>query len=96
MLATSTSSRYLLHSVVALLFPVALLLGQLPLRPAPQPLTPPTAAPVVAEGDVPLIILGPVNLDSARTGEEEGDPPLDDEALPVPLTVLSRSEQTAP
>ncbi|MFN3372415.1 MAG: SH3 domain-containing protein [Chloroflexus sp.] len=90
-------SRYLLHSVVALLFPVALLLGQLPLRPAPQTLTPPTAAPVVAEGDVPLIILGPLNLDAARTGEVVGDPPLEaDEALPVPLTVLSRSEQTAP
>ncbi|MEF3273544.1 MAG: SH3 domain-containing protein [Chloroflexus sp.] len=87
-------SRYLLHSTVALFLPIALLLGQLPLRPVQPGSTLPAATPVTVEGDVPLIIPGPINLDPAAV--EVGDPPLTDEALPVPLTVLSRSEVTAP
>ena len=44
-----------------------------------------------------MYIPGPLNLDSTQTGKIVGDPPLDtDEALPVPLTILSRSEMTAP
>jgi uncharacterized protein YgiM (DUF1202 family) len=89
--------RYLLHSVVTLLFPVALLLGQLPLRPVKPAVMAPTRAPVEISGAVPIIIPGPLNLDRRRNGEVVGDPPLDvDEALPVPLTILSRSEINAP
>lgn len=90
-------SRYLLHAVVTLLLPVALLLGQLPLRPVKPVITTPTTTPGEIEGAVPMYIPGPLNLDSTQTGEIVGDPPLDtDEALPVPLTILSRSEMTAP
>lgn len=90
-------SRYLLHSVVTLLLPVALLLGQLPLRPVKPVATTPTTTTGEIEGAVPMYIPGPLNLDSIQTGEIVGDPPLDtDEALPVPLTILSRSEMTAP
>jgi uncharacterized protein YgiM (DUF1202 family) len=90
-------SRYLFHAVITLFLPVALLLGQLPLRPVKPITVQPTAAPVAPDGDVPLIMLGPINLDQTRTGAVVGDPPLStDESLPVPLTILSRSEINAP
>ncbi len=89
--------RYLLHSVVTLLFPVALLLGQLPFRAAPLPPALPRTAPLVSEGDVPITIAGPIALPRLNAGDQAGDLPLEmDESLPVPLTMLSRSEVNAP
>ncbi|NTU78359.1 MAG: SH3 domain-containing protein [Chloroflexales bacterium] len=83
-------TRFVLHAVVALTVPLALLLSQLPARSITPPLTE-TTAPI----EVPLGI-GPIEL-----GHEAlpmvGDPPLsEDEALPVPLSLSSRSELLAP
>ncbi len=84
-------TRFVLHTVVALTVPLALLLSQLPARPA----APPTSEVTLSE--IPIGI-GPIDL-----GHEHdvlpmvGDPPLDeDDALPVPLSLSSRSELLAP
>lgn len=91
----SLPSRYLLHAVVVLLVPLALLLGQFALRPVPQPLGQNSRSP----GDIPLA-LGPVNLNQqVDPGVEAGiigDLPLDgDDSMPMPLSLASRSETMA-
>lgn len=84
-------TRFLLHAVVALTVPMALLLSQLPAQPVASPAA---SQPVVI--DAPIAI-GPVSLDSVEALPLVGDPPLDeDEALPVPLSLSSRSELLAP
>jgi cell wall-associated NlpC family hydrolase len=84
-------ARFLLHTVVALLVPIALLLSQLP--------TQSVAPPVMGEASFESapIGIGPVDLYDSAALPQVGDPPLDnDEALPVPLSLNSRSELLAP
>lgn len=86
-------TRFLLHTVVALTVPLALLLSQLPARPI---VTTPETIPAFLEAPISVgpIGLGDVHDHSAVT---VGDPPLDeDDALPVPLSLSSRSELLAP
>lgn len=84
--------RVLLHTLVILLLPLALVLSQVPLYPATAPTTPGATA-----GDRPLN-LGPISLDDHDQAlPQVGDPPLaDDEALPMPISLISRSEALAP
>lgn len=84
-------ARFLLHTVVILTVPLALLLSRLPTYQVAAP-----AAPTVVPQE-PLIGIGPINLDSAGALPQIGDPPLDeDAALPVPLSLSSRSALLAP
>jgi cell wall-associated NlpC family hydrolase len=86
-------TRFLLHTVVALTVPLALLLSQLPARPVN---TPSDATPALLEAPISV---GPITLDHTHgdVPVTVGDPPLDeDEALPVPLSLSSRSELLAP
>lgn len=82
--------RFLLHTVIILTVPLALLLSQLPSRQLIAPETPKQVGL-----DAPIGI-GPISLDGSVDLSQVGDPPLDDEALPVPLTLGSRSELLAP
>lgn len=80
-------TRFLLHTVVALTVPLALLLSQLPARPIATP-----SSDSIELVEAPVGI-GPIALDQGLVG----DPPLiDDGALPVPLSLSSRSELLAP
>ncbi|NTV62895.1 MAG: SH3 domain-containing protein [Oscillochloris sp.] len=84
-------ARFLLHTVVVLTVPLALLLSQFPTHQAVMP-----EAAVVSLGD-PLVGIGPISLDDTNVLPQVGDPPLDDtEALPVPLSLSSRSAMMAP
>lgn len=87
-------TRFLLHTIVALTVPTALLLSQLPNRP--QPVAPPITTEFLTEA--PLGI-GPVSIDGSAANAVPlvGDPPLsDDDALPVPLSLAARSSLLAP
>lgn len=89
---TRLPSRYLLHTVIALTLPLALVLSQVPV-----------SSPVVEQlpvssnlADAP-ISLGPISLDATDSLARVGDPPLAaSDALPMPLTLPSRSEAFAP
>jgi len=71
--------------------PLALLLSLLPARPVATPDT----ATTPLQGS--LLGVGPINLDDPNALAQVGDPPLDDsEALPVPLSLSSRSSLLAP
>ncbi|NJO07043.1 MAG: SH3 domain-containing protein [Chloroflexaceae bacterium] len=84
-------TRYLLHAVVALAVPVAVGLSHLPARPL-QP-TVPVSQELALEAPMGL---GPVAIEGAMQ-LPVGDPPLQDlEAIPVPLSLTSRSEALAP
>lgn len=84
-------TRFLLHTVVALLVPLALLLSQLPARSL---ITPAPEEAVAFDG---MIGLGPIALGEDAILTQIGDPPLDESAaLPVPITLASRSELLAP
>lgn len=86
-------TRFLLHTVVALTVPLALLLSQLPARSL-SALTAPEALLLEAP-----VSIGPVLLDDVAVAElgTVGDPPLsEDDAFPVPLSLSSRSELLAP
>lgn len=89
-------SRFLLHLVIALVLPVAIILGALPVGQQQQDVSG-TLNPAAA--DLPLG-LGPVDLDVDSDSNDVplvGDPPLgDDEAIPMPLSLTSRSEALAP
>jgi uncharacterized protein YgiM (DUF1202 family) len=103
-LAKRLPTRYLVHAVIVLVMPLALLLSSLPMgsRPAPMLAVPRPAAP-----DLPLGV-GPVVLDNqfAIPGDAMaldgslpmvGDGPLeDDAALPMPLSLTSLSDALAP
>lgn len=86
-------TRYVLHALIVLIIPLAVALSQLPLRPVVQP----APMPVIS-ADAP-IGLGPVSLDHSH-GEAApviGDPPIEEtDALPMPLSLTSRSEALAP
>lgn len=90
---TTIPTRFLLHTVVALTVPLALLLSQLPARPI---VTAPDDRQILLEAPIGI---GPIALDEPHNHEAVtiGDPPLDeDDALPVPLSLSSRSELLAP
>ncbi|GAB4447655.1 MAG: SH3 domain-containing protein [Chloroflexi bacterium OHK40] len=88
---THLPTRFLLHTIVALTVPTALLLSQLPARPVSSP---PVDTPLVLEAPIGI---GPIALDEPEVLVAVGDPPLDeDEALPVPLSLSSRSDLLAP
>ncbi|HEX8078037.1 MAG TPA: SH3 domain-containing protein, partial [Chthoniobacterales bacterium] len=82
--------RFLLHTLIALVLPLAVALSQLPsgtLLPATQPTTP------NGEGDF-IAPIAPLSLDIQGA---EGDAPLEDHGdIPVPLSLVSRSEALAP
>jgi cell wall-associated NlpC family hydrolase len=84
-------TRFLLHTVVVLTVPLSLLLSNLPERPivAPQ-------VAISAPQDM-LVGIGPIILEGKSSLTQIGDPPLNDsEALPVPLSLSSRSALLAP
>jgi cell wall-associated NlpC family hydrolase len=88
-------SRYLLHAIVALVVPISLGLSQLPTRPQAE-----NAAPGAIMADSPHS-LEPIDLDTplqeSANGVVMGDPPIrESEAIPVPLSLTSRSEALAP
>lgn len=84
-------ARFLLHAVVALVLPMAVALSQLPpgvLRPAA-----PSAAPQNDAADM-IMPIAPLSLDGQGV---VGDAPLEDNGdIPVPLSLISRSEALAP
>ncbi len=82
-------ARIILHALVVLLLPVAMLLSQL----RPGVLAPAASAPAAStEGSEFTVPLAPIDLDATI-----GDAPLDDTGdLPVPLSLISRSEALAP
>ena len=83
-------ARFLLHAIVALVLPLAVALSQLQpgtALPTPQQATPHDDGDLVAP-------IAPLSLD--RQGVE-GDAPLEDNGdIPVPLSIVSRSEALAP
>ncbi len=86
-------TRYLLHAIIALIVPLALVLSQVPFRQVAQP-----TGQTVPLADAPMS-LGPINLDQADDTAVPvvGDPPLEEsDALPMPLSLTSRSEALAP
>lgn len=85
-------TRFLLHIVIILTVPLALLLSQLPAQPLATSTEDRTELL-----EAPLSV-GPIVIDNPALEQGQiGDPPLsDDEALPVPLSLLSRSEVLAP
>src|SRR5204862_5399061 len=88
---TRLPSRFLLHAVVALILPLAVALSTLQsgaLVPASQP-----AITQRGDGDLAAPV-APLSLDAPGV---EGDVPLDDNSdIPVPLSLVSRSEALAP
>jgi cell wall-associated NlpC family hydrolase len=85
-------SRYILHVAVALSVPVAVGLSQLPTRQVAHPVTQTAVMP-----DAP-IALGPIQTASEQAEPlRVGDPPLpESDAIPVPLSLTSRSAALAP
>lgn len=84
-------ARLLLHAVVILVLPMAVLLSQLP----PGALTPTQSATTSFDPGAELVVpLAPINIDGQ---EQIGDAPLPDDAnIPVPLSLISMSEALAP
>jgi cell wall-associated NlpC family hydrolase len=90
---TRLPARFLLHAIVALILPLAVALSQLQpgtLAPVAQP-----AAPQQQQSDGDLVApVAPLSLDAPSA---EGDAPLDDNGeVPMPLSLVSRSEALAP
>jgi cell wall-associated NlpC family hydrolase len=89
--ATRLPARFLLHAIVVLILPLAVALSQIQpgtLVPIAQPLAP-------QQGDSDLVApVAPLSLDAPTV---EGDAPLEDNGdIPVPLSLVSRSEALAP
>ncbi|MFQ3662877.1 MAG: SH3 domain-containing protein [Chloroflexaceae bacterium] len=83
-------ARLFIHLVVILIVPLALVLSQLPMLPVALP------EPEPSELVEAPIGVGPIALE-AGTQSLVGDPPLpDDEALPPPVSISSRSAVMAP
>lgn len=101
-LARQLPTRFLLHAVIVLVMPLAVLLSSLHTNIQ----APSVAQPIPAAPDLPLG-LGPIVLnDAAQQPVEqgaplpiiaEGDAPLsEDDGIPVPLSLTSRSAALAP
>ena len=88
---TRVPSRFVLHLVVALVLPVAVLLGQLP----PGVLAPVPPVVINTESNAGIVVpLAPISIDNA---DAIGDAPLPDDAnIPIPLSLISLSEALAP
>jgi cell wall-associated NlpC family hydrolase len=90
--ATRLPTRFLLHAIVALILPLAVALSQLQpgtLAPVERPMT----SPQQSDSDL-VAPVAPLSLDAPAV---EGDAPLDDNGdIPVPLSLVSRSEALAP
>ena len=87
---TRLPARFLLHTLVALVLPLAVALSQL------QPgLQAPATQPTTSHDDGDFIApIAPLSLDQPAL---EGDAPLEDNGdIPVPLSLISRSEALAP
>lgn len=84
-------ARYFLHGLIALILPIAIALGQV----QPGMLVPVAQPESLPQGDGDLVAaVAPLNLD---TPSIVGDAPLDDHGdIPVPLSLVSRSEALAP
>ncbi len=84
-------ARVALHVLVVLLIPLAMLLSQL----RPGVLAPAVPAPATSQGEGEFTVpLAPLTIDAAA---EIGDAPLEDNGdIPVPLSLISRSEALAP
>ncbi|WP_129670441.1 SH3 domain-containing protein [Candidatus Chloroploca sp. Khr17] len=85
-------TRFILHAIIALMIPLALLLSQLPttvpVAPAPE------ASALFLPGEAAF---GSVALQIEDGVPLVGDPPLDEhDALPVPISLSSRTELLAP
>ena len=83
-------ARYILHAVVVLVLPIAVLLSQsLVLAPVS------VSQPVISSGNSDIVApAAPLSLDASAA---EGDAPLDDNGdIPVPLSLVSRTEALAP
>jgi uncharacterized protein YgiM (DUF1202 family) len=87
---TRLPARFLLHTIVALVLPLAVLLSQLQTTaslPVGQQPLPSNNSDIVAP-------IAPVDLDTLGA---QGDAPLDDNGdIPVPLSLVSRTEALAP
>lgn len=82
-------TRFLLHTVVALVLPLAVALSQI----QPGTLVPETRQPVGMSDDF-VVPVAPLSLDMPH---EAGDAPLtDSDQIPVPLSLVSRSQALAP
>ena len=81
-------TRYLLHAIIVLMLPVAVALSQINpgvMVPAAVPSAPQTS-------DDLAVPVAPLSLDTAIVG----DLPLDEAEIPMPLSLVSRSEALAP
>jgi cell wall-associated NlpC family hydrolase len=88
-------SRYLLHAIVALVVPISLGLSQLPIRPQAEQVAPGAIMADSPHSLEPLDLNAP--LQDSADGVIIGDPPIQEsEAIPVPLSLTSRSEALAP
>lgn len=84
-------ARFLLHTVVALVLPIAVLLSQFQTTTVPLPASQLALPPV--NGDI-VAPVAPISLDAQTV---EGDAPLEDNGdIPVPLSLVSRTEALAP
>lgn len=86
---SNISSRFILHTVVAITIPAAVALTQI------QPGVIKPATPIVVSstsGDF-VVPVAPLAIDRS---ERIDDAPLDDGEIPVPLSLISRSEALAP
>lgn len=85
-------ARFFLHTVIALILPLAVLLTQL--KPGTAPIV---AQPVAPQGSVSADFVAPVAPLSLDTPTQAGDmPALDDNEIPMPLALTSRSAALAP
>ncbi len=83
-------ARFFIHLVVIVMVPLALVLSQLPMLPVALP------EPEPSELVEAPIGVGPIALDAGTQGMV-GDPPLpDDDTLPPPVSISSRSAVLAP
>ncbi len=82
-------ARFALHALIALALPTAIALSQLQ-SATQQPVVPVPAAPPQSQLVVPV---APLSLDGSV---QIGDAPLADEDIPVPLSIVPRSEALAP
>jgi uncharacterized protein YgiM (DUF1202 family) len=87
---TRLPARFLLHLIVALVLPMAVLLSQFDLS---QPVVVSQSASPSSDSDI-VAPLAPLDLNAAGM---VGDAPLDENGdIPVPLSLVSRSEALAP
>lgn len=84
-------SRYLLHALIALLVPVALALSQLPAFPRFEADSSP-----VPFADTPSSVAPTASEQQANSMMMVGDPPLNDQDIPMPISLVSRNEAMAP